>query len=106
MKAILYHRYGSPDVLQLEDTEKPTAADDEVLIKVRAASVNPYDYHFMRGTPYVVRLMAGLGKPKAPRLGADVAGQVEAVGRMVTQFKSGDEVFGTGKGAFAEYACA
>jgi len=105
MKAILYHNYGSPDVLKFEDVEKPTAGDNEVLIKVRAASVNPYDWHFMRGLPYVVRIIAGLRKPKVPRLGADVAGQVEAVGRNVTQFKPGDEVFGSCTGAFAEYAC-
>ena len=105
MKAIVYHNYGSPDVLKCEEIEKPTAGDNEVLIKVRAASVNPYDWHFMRGTPYAVRIPAGLRKPKVTRLGADVAGQVEAVGRNVTQFKPCDEVFGMCKGAFAEYAC-
>jgi NADPH:quinone reductase-like Zn-dependent oxidoreductase len=106
MKAIVYHEYGSPDVLQYEEIEDATATDDEVLIKVRAASVNPYDWHFMRGMPYGVRIVAGLRKPKVTRLGADVAGQVEAVGRNITQFKPGDHVFGTCKGAFAEYACA
>ena len=106
MKAIVYYHYGSPDVLKCEEIEKPTAGDDEVLIKVRAASVNPLDWHFMRGTPYFVRIMAGLRKPKITRLGVDVAGQVEAVGRNVTQFKPGDEVFGSCRGAFAEYACA
>ena len=106
MKAIVYRHYGSPDVLQLEDTEKPAAGDHEVLIKVRAASVNPFDWHFMRGTLYLVRMMAGLRQPRDTRLGVDVAGQVEAVGRSVTQFKPGDEVFGSCKGAFAEYACA
>jgi len=105
MKAIVYHKYGSPDVLRCEEVERPTAGDDEVLIKVRAASVNPLDWHFMRGTPYFLRLMAGLRKPKLPRLGVDVAGKVEAVGRSVTQFKPGDEVFGSCRGAFAEYAC-
>ena len=105
MKAIVYSNYGSPDVLKCEEIEKPTAGDNEVLIKVRAASVNPYDWHFMRGTPYAVRIPAGLRKPKVTRLGADVAGQVEAVGRNVTQFKPSDEVFGTCRGAFAEYAC-
>jgi len=106
MKAIVYHDYGPPDVLQLEEIEKPVAADNEVLIKVRAASVNPLDWHFMRGTPYIVRIvMTGLSKPKNPRLGVDVAGQVEAVGSTVTQFKPGDEVFGTCRGAFAEYVC-
>src|SRR5437899_3343814 len=106
MKAIVYHDYGSPDVLRFEEIENPTATNDEVLIRVRAASVNPYDWHFMRGTPYAVRIVAGLRKPKVSRLGADVAGQVEAVGRNIAQFKSGDQVFGTCKGAFAEYACA
>jgi len=105
MKAIVYRNYGSADVLKYEEIEKPTAGDDEILIKIRAASVNPLDWHFMRGTPYVVRIVAGLGKPKVIRLGVDVAGQVEAVGRSVTQFKPGDEVFGTCRGAFAEYGC-
>src|SRR5438477_5854696 len=105
MKAIIYHNYGSPDVLKCEEIEKPTAGDDEVLIKVRAASVNPVDRLF-RGTPYLVRLLTGLRKPKDTRLGRDVAGQVEAVGRNVTQFKPDDEVFGACRGAFAEYACA
>lgn len=105
MKAIVYHNYGSPDVLKCEEIEKPTPGDDEVLIRVRAASVNPLDWHFMRGTPYFVRIPAGLRKPKVTRLGVDVAGQVEAVGRNVTQFKPGDEVFGSCRGAFAEYAC-
>jgi NADPH:quinone reductase-like Zn-dependent oxidoreductase len=105
MKSAVYTRYGPPDVVQIADVEKPVPKDDEVLIKVRAASVNPYDWHFMRGTPYPVRMSAGLRKPKDKRLGADVAGRVEAVGRNVTQFKPGDEVFGLCKGAFAEYAC-
>jgi NADPH:quinone reductase-like Zn-dependent oxidoreductase len=105
MKAIVYRNYGSPDVLQCEEIEKPTAGDDEVLIKVRAASVNPVDWHFMRGAPYFVRIMTGLRKPKITRLGVDVAGQVEAIGSNVTQFKPGDEVFGACRGAFAEYAC-
>jgi NADPH:quinone reductase-like Zn-dependent oxidoreductase len=105
MKAAVYSRYGPPDVLQVRDVEKPVPKDDEVLIEVRAASVNPLDWHFMRGTPYFVRIMAGLRKPKITRLGVDVAGQVEAVGRNVTQFKPGDEVFGSCRGAFAEYVC-
>ena len=105
MKAIVYHNYGSPDVLKCEEVEKPTPGDDEVLIKVRAASVNPLDWHFMRGTPHFVRIMSGLRKPKVTRLGVDVAGEVEAVGRNVTQFKPGDEVFGSCRGGFAEYAC-
>jgi NADPH:quinone reductase-like Zn-dependent oxidoreductase len=105
MKAIVYSNYGSPDVLKCEELEKPTAGDTEVLIKVRAASVNPLDWHFMRGTPYFVRIMAGLRQPKDKRLGVDVAGQVEAVGRNVTHFKPGDAVFGSCRGSFAEYAC-
>src|SRR5207247_3513988 len=103
MKAIVYHAYGSPDVLRCEEAEKRTPGDDEVLIKVRAASVNPYDWHFMRGMPYFVRIAAGLLKPKDSRLGVDVAGQVEAVGKNVTQFRPGDEVFGWRAGSLAEY---
>src|SRR5262249_41427163 len=106
MKAIVYHNYGSPNALKLEEVEIPAPSDDEVLIRVRAASVNPLDWHFMRGTPYLLRLAAGLSKPKMTRLGVDVAGQVEAVGEKVTQFKPGDEVFGSCRGAFAEYVCA
>jgi NADPH:quinone reductase-like Zn-dependent oxidoreductase len=106
MKAIVYHTYGPPEVLKLEEIEKPTPADNEVLIKVRAASVNPLDWHFIRGMPYAVRIAAGLHRPKNPRLGADVAGQVEAVGGSVSQFKPGDAVFGSCRGAFAEHACA
>jgi len=105
MKAAVCSRYGPPDVVQITDVEKPVPKDNEVLIEVRAASVNPFDWHLMRGTPYIVRIMAGLLKPKDKRLGVDVAGQVEAVGRNVTQFKPGDEVFGACRGAFAEYAC-
>ena len=106
MKAIVYSNYGSPGVLKYEESEKPTPGDNDVLIKVRAASVNRYDWHFMRGTPYFVRIPAGLLKPKDRRLGVDVAGSVEAVGKSVTEFKPGDEVFGVCRGAFAEYACA
>lgn len=105
MKAAVYHRYGSPDVVQIEDVEKPVPKDDEILIKVRAASVNPLDWHGMRGSPYVMRMMGGLREPKDRRLGFDLAGQVEAVGKNVIQFKPGDEVFGMCRGAFAEYAC-
>ncbi len=105
MKAIIYRRFGSPDVLSLEEVEKPTPADDEVLIKVRASSVNPVDWHLMRGTPYIGRPMMGWRKPRSPRLGVDVAGEVEAVGRNVTEIKAGDEVFGSCRGAFAEYTC-
>lgn len=101
MKAIVY----SGDVLKLEEIEKPVPADDEVLIKVRAASVNPLDYHLLHH-PFMRRVMARASKVKITRPGRDVAGQVEAVGKNVTQFKSGDEVFGACNGAFAEYACA
>jgi len=106
LKAAVYTRYGPPDVVQITDVEKPIPKDNEILIRVRAASVNPLDWHYMRGTPYVVRIGAGLRKPKVTRLGVDVAGQVEAVGRNVTQFKPGDAVFGMCRGAFAEYVCA
>jgi NADPH:quinone reductase-like Zn-dependent oxidoreductase len=107
MKAIVYYNYGSPDVLECEEIEKPTVGDHEVLIKVLAASVNPLDWRLMRGKPFFVRLMiGGLRKPKATRPGVDLAGQVEAVGRNVTQFKPGDDVFGGCRGAFAEYVCA
>jgi len=106
MKAIVYHEYGSPEVLRLEDIEKLLPNDDQVLIRVRAASANPLDWHYMRGTPYLVRTDAGLLKPKVGRLGADLAGRVVAVGRNVKRFKPGDEVFGTGGGTFAEYARA
>jgi NADPH:quinone reductase-like Zn-dependent oxidoreductase len=106
MQAVVYHRYGSPDVLELQEIPKPTPAEDQVLIRVHAASVNPYDWHFLRGAPSFIRLFVGMRRPKFPRLGADVAGIVEAVGAKVAQFKPGDVVFGTAKGSFAEYACA
>src|SRR5580692_4021589 len=106
MRAAVYTRYGPPEVVQITDVEKPVPKDNEVLIKVRAASLNPLDWHFMRGTPYAVRIIAGLRKPRFPGLGVDVAGQVEALGAKVSQFKLGDEVFGSCKGAFAEYVCA
>jgi NADPH:quinone reductase-like Zn-dependent oxidoreductase len=105
VKAAIYTRYGPPDVVQITDVEKPSPKDSEVLIRVHAASVNPLDWHFMRGTPYPVRIIAGLRNPKDRRLGVDVAGEVEAVGRSVTRFKAGDAVFGGCRGAFAEYAC-
>ena len=105
MKAAVYNSYGPPDVVQLVEVEKPVLKDNEVLLRVRAASLNPVDGHLMRG-PYPLRLMTGLRKPKNARLGVDVAGQVEAVGRGVTQFKPGDEVFGACRAALAEYACA
>ena len=110
MKAIVYTKYGPPDVLQLKEVEKPTCKEDEVLVEVRAASANPADWHIMRGAPFMARLVTGLLKPKNPRLGADVAGRVEAVGRNVTQFQVGDDVFGElsldALGSFAEYVCA
>ena len=107
MKAIVYCDYGSPDVLKLESVAKPVPNDKQILIKVRAASVNPLDWHYMRGTPYIGRAMGmGLRKPKDTRLGVDVAGRVEAVGGSVTQFKLGDEVFGAARGALGEYVCA
>lgn len=107
MKAIVYTEYGPPDVLELKDIEKPTTKDDEVLIKVQAASVTPLDWHFLTGTPYIARLMAGLLKPKYQVLGIDVAGWVEAAGANFKQFQPGDEVFGLSftSEAFAEYLC-
>jgi NADPH:quinone reductase-like Zn-dependent oxidoreductase len=107
MKAIVYHQYGSPDVLKCEEIEKPIAGDDEVLIKLHAASVNPLDWHFMRGKPLPARLMMGaLRRPKHKILGCDIAGRVEAVGKNVKRFQPGDEVFGAKRlGAFAEYVC-
>ena len=105
MKAIIYHKYGSPDVLKFEEVEKPTPTEDELLVKVQAAAVNPYDWHFVRGKPYFMRLFVGLRTPKRSGLGVDYAGQVEAVGKNVTQFQPGDAVFGMRDGAFAEYLC-
>src|SRR5258708_5365694 len=105
MKAIVYCDYGVAN-LKLEGIEKPVPNDDQILVRVRAASVNPYDWHFVEGTPYVMRAMGvGLRKPKDTRLGVDFAGTVEAVGKDVTQFKPGDEVFGGRGGAFAQYVC-
>jgi NADPH:quinone reductase-like Zn-dependent oxidoreductase len=104
MKAIVYTEYGSPDVLKLIEVEKPIPKENEVLINVHAVSVNPWDWHHLRGTPFLLRLTFGLFKPKKQILGADVAGRVEAVGNNVTQFKKDDEVFGeAGFGGFAEY---
>jgi NADPH:quinone reductase-like Zn-dependent oxidoreductase len=106
VKAVVNSKYGSPDDLKLVEIDKPALADDGVLVRVRAASVNPYDWHFMRGLPYLARPMLGLRKPKKSVPGADLAGQVEAVGKDVTQFRPGDEVFGAGwSGSLAEYAC-
>jgi NADPH:quinone reductase-like Zn-dependent oxidoreductase len=106
MKAIVQDRYGSPDVLQLEEIEKPVVGPDEVRVRVHAAAVNIGDWHLVTGTPYAGRLVAGLLKPKHDVPGVDVAGHVEAVGSHVTQFRPGDAVFGWCRGAFAEYACA
>ena len=106
MKAIVYREYGGPEVLRYEEVEKPLPKDNEVLIKVRVASVNPLDWRLMSGKPAPLRLAMGLRKPRSGRPGVDVAGQVETVGKNVTQFKSGDGVFGSCSGAFAEYACA
>jgi NADPH:quinone reductase-like Zn-dependent oxidoreductase len=106
MKAIVYDEYGPPEVLRYADVDPPMIGDDEVLIRVRAAALNPLDWHFMRGTPYALRVRAGLKRPTKTRLGVDVAGRVEATGRHVSRFKPGDEVFGAGEGAFAELASA
>jgi NADPH:quinone reductase-like Zn-dependent oxidoreductase len=112
MKAIVCPKYGSPDVLQLQEVAKPAPKDDEVLIRIHAASINSRDWRFMRANPFFIRLVpGGLLQPKNKILGADVAGRVEAIGSNVRQFKPGDEVFGylpsaTGRGTFAEYVCA
>jgi NADPH:quinone reductase-like Zn-dependent oxidoreductase len=103
MKGVAQRCYGSPGVLRYEDLLKPTPADDEVLVRVRAASVNPLDWHYVEGTPYLVRADRGIGKPEDPRLGIDFAGTVEAAGKDVRRLKVGDEVFGGKLGAFAEY---
>ena len=103
MKAIVRDRYGSPDVLELKDVKKPEIDDDSVLVRVRAASINAFDWHMMRGSPYLVRMMSGLRKPKSTAMGRDLAGHVEAVGKNVTEFRPGDEVFGSGVGSLAEY---
>jgi NADPH:quinone reductase-like Zn-dependent oxidoreductase len=105
MKATVYDRYGSPEVLELRDIDTPVVKDDQVLVKVHAASVNPLDWHNMRGVPYLMRAAGGLAKPKNTGLGADVAGRVEAAGRNVTQFQPGDEVFGMSIRTLAEYVC-
>ena len=105
MKAIVNDRYGPPDVLELREIEKPSVPADGILVRVRASSVNPYDWHYMRGEPYLVR-MEGLRAPKQIVRGVDVAGVVEEVGADVTEFRPGDEVFGVKGGAFAEYVCA
>ncbi len=103
MKAIVQHCYGSADVLALESIEKPKPAANEILVKVQAAAVNPLDWHYMRGSPYFMRIGSGIGTPSDTRMGVDFAGTVEAVGKSVRQFKPGDAVFGGKSGAFAEY---
>jgi NADPH:quinone reductase-like Zn-dependent oxidoreductase len=103
MKAIVGRCYGSPDVLALESVEKPEPASNEVLVKVRAASVNPLDWHYLRGAPYIMRLSSGIGSPKRNRYGVDFAGTVESIGEDVTLFEPGDAVFGSASGAFADY---
>lgn len=110
MKAIVYTKYGPPDVLELKEVEKPAPKEDEVLVKVHVASVNAADWRLLRADPFLARLHSGLLKPKYKILGSDIAGRVEAVGRNVKQFQPGDEVFGDifecGLGGFAEYVCA
>jgi NADPH:quinone reductase-like Zn-dependent oxidoreductase len=106
MKAVVRDRYGPPDVLELREVARPVPGDGGVLVRVRAASVNPYDWHLLRGEPSLVRLMTGLRRPKTPGAGADLAGVVEAVGTGVTRFRPGEEVFGHGEGSFAEFAVA
>jgi NADPH:quinone reductase-like Zn-dependent oxidoreductase len=103
IRALVYERYGTPDVLELREVDKPVVGDRDVLVRVHAASVNPADWHMLTGTPYIARAQFGLLKPKNKRLGTDFAGTVEAVGGSVTQFRPGDEVFGGRTGAFAEY---
>jgi NADPH:quinone reductase-like Zn-dependent oxidoreductase len=105
MQAIMRDRYGSADGLQLREIDTPQVGEDDVLVRMRAASVNAFDWHVMRGLPYLVRTQEGLRAPKQQQLGVDVAGQVEAVGPRVTQFQPGDAVFGWRRGAFAEYVC-
>ena len=105
MKAVVYDSFGSPDVLQVRELEKPTPADDEVLVRVRAASVNPADWYGIAGRPWIARPAVGLFKPKESRVGVDFAGTVEAVGKDVTQFQPGTDVFGGRTGAFADYVC-
>jgi NADPH:quinone reductase-like Zn-dependent oxidoreductase len=107
MKAAVRHEYGPPDVVRIEQIDKPLPEDNQVLIKVRAAAVNPLDWHYMEGTPYILRLMGvGFMRPKDPRMGVDVAGVIESVGKNVTKFKPGDAVYGVGDSAYAEYSPA
>ncbi|MEE8497291.1 MAG: NAD(P)-dependent alcohol dehydrogenase, partial [Acidimicrobiia bacterium] len=106
MRAIVHDEYGSPDVLRISEVDKPRAGDDDVLVRVHAASVNPYDWHMMTGKPYLVRLQNGFRRPKQQSPGVDVSGVVVAVGKDVTGLAIGDEVFGTGHGAYAEFVVA
>src|SRR5438034_10562593 len=106
MKAIVRERYGSPEVLELKDIQKPVIDDDSILVRVRAASINAYDWHMLRGSPFLVRMSKGWRRPKSSAMGVDMAGQVEAVGKNVTQFRPGDEVFGSRTGSLAEYVRA
>jgi len=103
VKAVVYRKYGPPDLLRLEDIEKPLPGNNQVLVKVIAASVNAYDWHLLRGKPFMARFFGGLIRPKNPVLGADFAGRVEAVGGSVRQFEPGQEVFGCQQGSFAQY---
>ncbi|MDJ0694585.1 NAD(P)-dependent alcohol dehydrogenase [Mastigocoleus sp. MO_188.B34] len=106
MKAIIYTQYGSPDVLQLKEIPKPFPGNDEVLVKIDAAAANPLDWHFMRASPFIIRFISGLLKPKNQILGADIAGQIEAIGTNIKNFQAGDKVYGEiSRGGFAEYVC-
>jgi NADPH:quinone reductase-like Zn-dependent oxidoreductase len=109
MKAVVYEKYGSPDVLEVREVKKPTPGDDEVLIRIHAVSINDWDWNLLQGTPFVSRLLSGFFRPKQTILGSDIAGRIEAVGKNVERFELGDEVFGdlSGRwGGFAEYVCA
>jgi len=110
MKAAVYEKYGTPDNLQLKEVERPIPKDNEVLVKVHAASINSWDWDRLTGKPYLYRLISGISKPKLKILGADISGIVESAGKDVTQFKAGDEVYGDMSagswGGFAEYVCA
>lgn len=106
MKAVVQRSYGTPEALALEEIDRPTVGEDQVLIRMRAASLNGYDWHMLRGKPYLVRLRSGLRRPRNVVPGVDIAGTVEAVGANATRFAPGDEVFGPANGAFAEYAAA
>lgn len=105
MKAIVRSEYGTHDAVRLQDVDQPEPGNDEIMIRVHAASVNPYDWHMMTGTPYLARLSAGLRQPRNPVLGTDVAGRVEAIGQDVTWCQVGDDVFGQADGGYAEFAC-